>query len=185
MNKNNIARNIERNLLSTFFTFLIAVSMMKCCFAAMLNFKYFNVETSSESAGSYAAALYFIGLAVLFIFLGFMTTYYWQDINERVERSGNLAYEDNGRKGNFKGTYIFHQYRTTHIYYYLYPMYFIIRRVLVASILVYWHEYGFYQLLFLSLLSGVSLVWFVSYQPFRSRLRNMVHAIHEVGYLLL
>jgi hypothetical protein len=151
----------------------------------MLNFKYFNVETTSESVGSYAAACYFIALIVLFLFLGFMSAYYWYDINEKVERFGNLAYGEDVRKDNFKGTYIFYQYRTTHVYYYLYPMYFIVRRVLVAIVLVYWHEHGFFQLLFLSFLSAISLVMFISYQPFRSKLRNIVHGIHEVGYLLL
>lgn len=185
MPKFSFAKNLEKNVLSIFFPIFIILPMMKLNFAAMLNYRYFNVETSSESAGSYGAVIYFIFLGTLFIFLWTMALYYWDDINQRRKQSGQLTFEEDIRKNNFKGTYLFYQFRVTHFFHYLYPLYFILRRFLVAQILVYWHDSSFYQLLFLSILSVVSLVWHTAYMPFRSRLRNVVHSIFEFGYLVL
>jgi len=82
MPKFSFARNLEKNVFSIFFPILIILPMTKLNFAAMLNYRYFNVETSSESAGSYGAVIYFIFLGTLFIFLWTMALYYWNDINQ-------------------------------------------------------------------------------------------------------
>lgn len=66
---------------------------------------------------------------------------------------------------------------------YFYPCYFIIRRLLVASIYANLKDDGFLQLLYLSLLSGITLAWFTSYQPFDNRLRNILATVDEVAYL--
>jgi hypothetical protein len=108
----------------------------------------------------------------MFILYFTLGLYYWRDINNQSEKYGSLTTEVDVKKGNFKGTYFFYEYRTTHFFYYSYPLYFIMRRILFASLIVFWEHDGFFQLCFLSLLSVISLVWFASYAPFTSRLRN-------------
>jgi hypothetical protein len=183
MSKNVFFKNIEKNILRAFFPVVFYITLMKISFAAMINMRTFNTDTASESAGSFASVLYIIFVGVIFFFFLSMALYYWYDIRQQTQRFGNLASEDDIRKNNFKGSYLFYEYRTENFYHYLYPCYFIIRRILVASLFVFWQEDGFFQVCFLSLLSAVSLVWHVSYSPFRSRIRNVFHAIHEVGYL--
>ena len=87
------------------------------------------------------------------------------------------------KRTTWKGRIFFFNYRTKNFLHYFYPSFFVIRRILIGSIFAIWKYDGFMQLLFLSLLSGVTLVYQTSYQPFDSRLRNILCTINEVAYL--
>lgn len=69
MYKSVFAKNLEFNVLSTFFPVMFFITLMKLSFAAMLNFKEFNVETSSESTGAYGALVYLIVVGIFLAFL--------------------------------------------------------------------------------------------------------------------
>lgn len=173
--KSPIAKNIERNIHSTIFLVLFYVTLFKCMFSAMLNFKLFNTDNPTESASSIFSILYMILVCTFFLFLFGAVLFYWYYNFTTVKSTGNLAQEDDIRKGSFLGTYIFYHYRTQHVFHYSYPLYFIARRILVSAVLVFWNNDGFSQLLMLSLLSTLSLCYMVSYQPFRSRPRNVLN----------
>ena len=181
--KSPSAKNLERNIHSGLFLVLLYVTLFKTMFSAMLNFKLFNTDNPSESTSSIFSILYIIFVCTFFLFLFGWVLFYWYYNFTEVKTTGNLAQDDDIRKSSFLGTYIFYHYRTQNIFYYSYPLYFITRRVLVWAVLVFWNNDGFSQLLMLSLLSATSLSYMVSYQPFRSRPRNVLNWVHEVAYL--
>lgn len=180
-------KKLEMNIKSVFFQSVVHVTMTIMTFAAMMNLYRFNVETPSESAGSYFSVIYMIFLCSLFCYLFAMGLFYLYEINQRaIEKAKNPAVEQEDiRTTTFKGKYLFAEYRTSHPMYYAYPLFFILRRIFVASILIYWNDDGFYQLMFLSILSAVNLVYHASYQPFESRKRNVLATMFEGVYLAI
>lgn len=123
-------------------------------FTAFLNFIEFNIATGSESAGSLASYGYLIFIFLFLIILFIITCLYWFELrNQDKKEFSNLAGTDNSIPETFKAKIFFSSYRTKHFMHYSYPCYYIVRRILVATIFAIWKFDGFMQLLFLSLLS--------------------------------
>lgn len=179
-------KKLESNVMSIFFQFIIEITMTIMTFSSMMNLYRYNVETTSESVGSYCSVLYMIFLCLLFMLILWLIFYYSYEL--RTRKSGpvvNLAAFSKGdiKEDTFKGKYIFFHYRTDHSFHYSYPLVFITRRVLVSYILVWWNKNGFYQLVALSALSLCSLVYTTSYAPFVSKTRNIFLSLLEGLYL--
>lgn len=113
------------------------------------------------------------------------TAFYWNELkkSQTKEFAGLNSDQDDLRKTTLKGKMLFYAYRTKNLMHYSYSVIFIVRRILVALVLTLLKFYGFYQLVLLSLISGANLVYFTSYQPFQSKLRNVVCTMLEVAYL--
>jgi cbb3-type cytochrome oxidase subunit 3 len=174
--KSNFVKNFEKKVLWPFLPFIIYITLLILTFTAVLNFKDYNADSGSEAVNTLAAFGYFLFLAIFMVFLTIITILYWREL----KKSGTKAFtgitepnDDKVRKGSIKGFMFFLNYRTSNPMYYWYPMIFILRRIAVTFVLTYWAFDGFDQLLLLSFISLFMLVWYTSYCPFRSKLRNI------------
>jgi len=115
---------------------------------SILNFMTYNVDTTSEAIGTLASFGYMILLGIIVLTLSIFTISYWWELRKSKRKSfANLnSSDDSVRKETLKGFVFYLNFRTSNAMYYSYPMVFIIRRVLVACILVLWKHDGFYQL---------------------------------------
>lgn len=139
-----------------------------------MNFIVFDVKTNTESAGTFAAYGYILFISVFLITLFALTVSFWWSLRQQAKQGAAGEYgDDDLRRTTLIGSVFFSWFRTKHFMHYLYPCYFVVRRMLIAVILNLLKLDGFTQLLLLGLLSAISLTWFTSYQPFKSKLRNV------------
>jgi hypothetical protein len=171
-------KNLDRLIIYNILPFIISVTVFILSFTAILNFNNFNTETGSEAYGSIASYGYLIFVAFFITMLFIITCAYWWELKNStgVDFFGIIGSGDL-RKDTLKDKVIFWPYRIEHFMHYSYPLFFIIRRILVALILSCYYYDGFWQLCYLSLLSGISLVYLTSYAPYTSRIRNIVAAM--------
>lgn len=178
-------KKLEHLLKSIFFQFLVEITMTIMTFSSLLNLYKFNVQSNGEITGSMLSVIYMIFLCTLFVMIfGLGVFYFYEIYSRKKEPLTNLgAFDEDIRKTTFKGKYIFFHYRTEHPMHYAYPLFFIFRRIIVSSIIVWWNDDGFYQLMFLSIISGIYLTYHISYCPFESRIRNVCAGMNEGLYL--
>lgn len=182
--KSVFLRNFEKKALWPFLPFMVYITVFILTFTSVLNFSSNNVFTGSEVATTMASFSYFIFIVLFTGYLLLCTIIYWKEVRTaRKQNPDNQDAIDAVRMGSIKGYLFFTDFRTTNDMYYWYPIIYVVRRILVACILVIWMENGFDQLMMLSILSGSTLVWLNSYQPFRSRLRNICASGFEFSYL--
>ena len=179
-----MVKNIQRNTLKSFLPILVYVTCTILLFTSVMNFIVFDVKSNTESTGTFAAYGYILFISVFLIALFALTISFWWSLRQQAKQgaTGELG-DDDLRQTTFRGSVFFYWFRTNNFMHYFYPCFFIIRRIFISIILNLLKLDGFTQLLLLGLLSVVSLVWFTSYQPFRSRVRNVWATINEVAYL--
>ena len=184
--------------------FIVYSTAMILTFTALLNIKKFNVETEAESFGAIASYMFLVFLLLFTVFLCLFIAYFWwslrkirkegNNINESIifqekttdakkPNKNNTDSNKNIRNTTFLGKYFFNPFRYIHLFHYIYPLCFLMRRVLVGAIFALLENSGFEQLLCLSLLSGLNLVYHSTYQPFQSKLHNITIVLLELAYL--
>lgn len=179
-------KNLDRMLIYNILPFIVYVTVFMLTFTATLNFRDFNIETESEAYGSIASYGYLVFIALFTTILSVITVMYWWELknSSKADFSGLIGSGDL-REDTLKGKVFFWQYRTKNFMHFFYPLFFIIRRVLVALLFSSYYYDGFWQLCYLSLLSCINLVYLTSYAPYTLRLRNIVATMCELSYLLI
>jgi hypothetical protein len=149
-----MVKNLERQIMYPFLPIVVYLTTLILSFTAFLNFIEFNIATGSESAGSLASYGYLVFIFLFLIILFIITCLYWFELrNQEKKEFANLAGTYDSTPDTLKGKIFFRSYRTKHFMHYFYPCYYIIRRILIATIFSIWKFDGFMQLMFLSLLS--------------------------------
>lgn len=184
--KSTWIRYLDTQIMANIIPFIINSTILILSFTAFLNLRDFNVQTEAESFGSITSYGYLVFIALfILIFMILLAIFWWNLRNTQKEEFNNDKEGNNFKNTTFIGNYLIYPFRMMHLYHYVYPLTQILRRILVGSIFAFWRNNGFLQLLFLSLLSGMNLVYHASYQPFEHKLRNIIIAVLEGAYLTI
>lgn len=181
--KSTLIRYLDAVIITNILPFIINSTVFILSFTALLNVKEFNVETESESFGSIASFGYFVFISMFIGIFVLLVGYFWWYL--RMAKKDLNSEDRDLRKTTIIGKYFVAPYRTAHLYHYFYPLTQILRRIMVASVFVLYKNDGFLQLLLLSFISGLNLVYHTSYQPFDHKMRNIVITILEFAYLTI
>ena len=182
--KSTMMKNIKFYSLKAFMPILVYITCSILWFTAVMNFIEFNVESNTESAGTFTAYGYIIFIVFFLVALFVVTISFWWNLRQQAKQGSTGELGDGDlRETTWKGYVFFYWFRNKNFMHYSYPCYFIFRRILIGIILNLMKLDGFNQLLALGLLSVITLSYFTSYQPFRSRIRNIWMTINEVAYL--
>jgi len=182
--KTKIIRFIEITMVTGILQFILNSTCLILWMTAFLNINEWNVMTEAEVFGSVASYMYLALIVFALIMMIVFTALYWADLRKVENPEGG----DTGKKmqvNSLGRKYLFMPFKDRNLMHYSYPVIFLARRILVAALFGFVKNDGFLQLLGLSLLSGMMLVYHTSYQPFVSSFRNIILTVLELAYLLI